>query len=124
MSWAEARSLASAGFELGAHTVNHPILSQLSFAEAREEILESQRRVEAEVGRCSRVFCYPNGSRDDRTPEIIELCRSHFWAALSTNFGSARPSEMFELRRVGAATAGEPQTLTWQLLKALHPGPD
>src|SRR5262249_25399518 len=45
MSWDEARSLASSGFELGAHSVNHPILSRLPFEEARAEILESQTRI-------------------------------------------------------------------------------
>ena len=118
MSWDEARSLASAGFEIGAHTVNHPILSRLPFEQAREEILESRRHIENEIGRCSPVFCYPNGRKEDRTPAIIELCRSHFQAALSTNFGSARSSEMFELRRIGVTTVGRPEGLTWQLLKA------
>jgi peptidoglycan/xylan/chitin deacetylase (PgdA/CDA1 family) len=118
MSWAEARSLVSAGFEVGAHTVNHPILSHLLFEQAREEILESRRRIEAEIGRCSPVFCYPNGRKEDLTPAITELCRSHFRAALSAHFGSARPSEIFELRRIGAATVGRPEALTWQLLRA------
>src|SRR5262249_14358929 len=120
MSWDEARSLASSGFELGAHSVNHPILSRLPFEEARAEILESQTRIEAEVGSCSPVFCYPNGKTEDYTPAIVELCRSHFRAALSTGFGPARPTELFELRRIGPAAAGGAEDLTWQLLKAVH----
>jgi peptidoglycan/xylan/chitin deacetylase (PgdA/CDA1 family) len=118
MSWDEARSLASAGFEIGAHTVNHPILSRLPFEQAQDEILESKRRIEAEIGRCSPVFCYPNGKTEDCTPAIVELCRSHFQAALSTRFGSARLSEIFELRRIGAPTIGAREALPWQLLKA------
>lgn len=120
MSWDEARSLASSGFELGAHTVNHPILSRLPFEEARHEILESRRRIEAEVGSCSPVFCYPNGKKDDYTPAVVELCRSHFQAALSTEFGRARATELFELRRIGPTPADGAEALTWQLLKASH----
>lgn len=120
MSWDEARSLASSGFELGAHTVNHPILSRISFEEARDEILESRRRIEAEVGSCSPVFCYPNGKPEDYTPAIVELCRSHFQAALSTQFGRARPTELFELRRIAPTPVDGAEALIWQLLKASH----
>src|SRR5262249_43066013 len=105
---------AASGFELGAHTVNHPILSRIPFEEARDEILESRRRIEAEVGRCSPVFCYPNGKTEDYTPAIVELCRSHFQAALSTQFGRARPTELFELRRIAPTPVDGAEALTWQ----------
>lgn len=101
MDWDDARALVKQGFEVGAHTVNHAILSRVPLAEATAEILGSQARVRAETGACSRTFCYPNGKRTDYTPEVMDVCRSHFDAALSAECGTARLEDRFEIRRIG-----------------------
>jgi peptidoglycan/xylan/chitin deacetylase (PgdA/CDA1 family) len=101
MDWDDARSLVKAGFEVGAHTVNHAILSRVPLAKAAEEILESQARVMAETGGCCRTFCYPNGKRSDYTPAVMDVCRAHFDAALSAECGAARLEDRFEIRRIG-----------------------
>jgi peptidoglycan/xylan/chitin deacetylase (PgdA/CDA1 family) len=101
MGWDDARALVRQGFEVGAHTVNHAILSRVPLAEAAEEILESQARVKAETGSCSRTFCYPNGKQTDYTPEVMDICRLHFDAALSAECGAARLEDRFEIRRIG-----------------------
>jgi peptidoglycan/xylan/chitin deacetylase (PgdA/CDA1 family) len=101
MNWDDARALVKEGFEVGAHTVNHAILSRVPLAEAAEEILESQAKVKAETGACSRTFCYPNGKRTDYTNEVMDICRQHFDAALSAEAGAARVEDRFEIRRIG-----------------------
>jgi peptidoglycan/xylan/chitin deacetylase (PgdA/CDA1 family) len=101
MSWDDARALVKEGFEVGAHTVNHAILSRVPLAEATEEILKSQAKVKAETGACSRTFCYPNGKRTDYTNEVMDICREHFDAALSAEAGTARIEDRFEIRRIG-----------------------
>ena len=100
MSWDHARQLVKAGFEVGAHTVNHALLSRMPLAEAEHEITASRERIVAEVGSCSATFCYPNGKRTDYTQEVMEICRRQFTAALSTELGAARSDELYELRRV------------------------
>jgi peptidoglycan/xylan/chitin deacetylase (PgdA/CDA1 family) len=116
MTWDQARALGAAGFEIGAHTVNHPILSRVPFDEGEREILQSRDRVREEVGVCSDVFCYPNGKASDYTPAIMGSAARHFHAALATNPGAARVSERYELRRLGIGYATTPADLAQLLL--------
>jgi peptidoglycan/xylan/chitin deacetylase (PgdA/CDA1 family) len=117
MDWDGARQLAAAGFEVGAHTVNHVILSRVAPDRAREEIIASRERVAAELGACSPVFCYPNGREADYTAGVVEICRAHFLAALSTNRGAARRDELYQLRRLGAPSDGSPARMMSLLLR-------
>ena len=100
MSWDHARQLVEAGFEVGAHTVNHALLSRMPLAEAEHEISASRERIVAEVGSCSATFCYPNGKHSDYTQGVMDICRRQFAAAVSTELGAARSDELYELRRV------------------------
>jgi peptidoglycan/xylan/chitin deacetylase (PgdA/CDA1 family) len=115
MDWSQARRLADAGFEVGAHTVNHAILSRLSEQDARTEVLASRDAVIAGTGRCCPVFCYPNGKPEDYSPAVADICRQHFIAALATRRGAARPDELFELSRLSAW--GGREALAWTLLR-------
>jgi peptidoglycan/xylan/chitin deacetylase (PgdA/CDA1 family) len=100
MKWDGARELAHAGFELGAHTVNHAILSRITEANAESEITSSREQVKSAIGACAATFCYPNGKRADYTGKIVDICRRYFTAALSAELGSAKREELYELRRV------------------------
>lgn len=101
MTWDQVEQLKSAGFEIGAHTVNHPILSRVSVERAESEMLESRDQIKKALGNCSEVFCYPNGKSSDYTPEVMQAAARHFSAALATNRGPARSSERYEMRRIG-----------------------
>jgi peptidoglycan/xylan/chitin deacetylase (PgdA/CDA1 family) len=59
MDEAELRELAAAGFEIGAHSVNHPDLSQLDFEGCLHEMTESRSALERVVGAPVRTFAYP-----------------------------------------------------------------
>jgi peptidoglycan/xylan/chitin deacetylase (PgdA/CDA1 family) len=61
MSWAELAEWASAGFDVGAHTVNHIPLNQVSPERARAEVLNSRAILEQRLGRAVRSFAYPWG---------------------------------------------------------------
>jgi peptidoglycan/xylan/chitin deacetylase (PgdA/CDA1 family) len=115
LDWAQARQLVDAGFEVGAHTVHHAILSRLPAEEAEREILQSRDAVVAGVGRCCPVFCYPNGKPEDVTPAVIDTCRRHFAGALATTRGPARPEDLYQLARI-AAWGGSAE-LAWSLLR-------
>ena len=55
----ELRTLVAAGFELGAHTVTHPDLSQLGYDACLDEMVRSREAVERIQGRPVRTFAYP-----------------------------------------------------------------
>lgn len=115
MNWQQARQLVDAGFEVGAHTVNHAILSRLPEAQAESEILQSRDAVIAGTGRCCPVFCYPNGKPEDYSEAVIDICQRHFIAALGTGRGAAHPGELFRLARL--STFGDADSLAWLLLR-------
>jgi peptidoglycan/xylan/chitin deacetylase (PgdA/CDA1 family) len=75
MSWTELRRLSERGMAVGAQSVTHPILSRVSEQEAAQEITESRRRLEVEMGRRVAHFAYPNGREEDITPAVRRLTR-------------------------------------------------
>ena len=108
LTWQCVKQMSSDGIEFGAHTRTHPILSRVESETAlRDEIEGSKRRIEAEIGRPVRHFCYPNGKPEDidmRTVESVQ--RAGFETAVVTeegfNFAGADP---FRLKRIPADPA-------------------
>lgn len=102
MSPEQVAALHRAGMEIGAHTVSHPILSNLRIDDAREEITRSRRHLEEIIGERVRLFAYPNGGPGrDYKPEHVALVRElGFDAAVSTAWGAARAgSDIFQIPR-------------------------
>lgn len=61
MTWDMLRELAAAGWEIGAHTAEHTVLTNQPLEEARREIAECKAVLERGVGRPVRHFAYCNG---------------------------------------------------------------
>lgn len=102
MSPQQVRQLHVAGMQIGAHTVNHPILARLGPAEAAREIGDSKRQLEAITGARVPLFAYPNGRHgDDYDDATVALVRdAGFEAAVATTWGAARrDSDRFQLPR-------------------------
>jgi peptidoglycan/xylan/chitin deacetylase (PgdA/CDA1 family) len=89
MTWDEIRALASDPLvTIGAHTRAHYALAKLTVAEARLEIEEGVRRLEAELGRPCRHFSYPYGDETSAGPREFELTRElGFDTAVTTRKG-------------------------------------
>lgn len=105
MNEAELRDLTDRGFEIGAHTIHHPILATLSSEEAREEIAGSRAWLEGVIGSPPRHFAYPNGRPGtDYLPRDAELVReAGFDSSVTTVWGAARPGvDLMQIPRVGA----------------------
>jgi peptidoglycan/xylan/chitin deacetylase (PgdA/CDA1 family) len=102
MTVEEVRQLHKNGMEIGAHTVNHPILARLEPERASKEILDSKVHLESITGSSVSLFAYPNGKPG------LDYCRGHadmvkqlgFEAAVSTAHGVAHAaSDPFQLPR-------------------------
>jgi len=92
MSAGDVRRLHLDGMTIGAHTVNHPILTRIADGEARAEIELSRRRLEDITGAPVRLFAYPNGKRaEDFGLRHVEMVRTlGFDGAVTTAWGAAR----------------------------------
>ena len=117
MNWEQARELSAAGFEIGAHTISHPILTKIPISEATVEILGSRDKVLQEVGQCSKTFCFPNGKLTDFNAPLQALCREHFKAALTSERGTAAMSDIFELKRLSPGGLKNGENIEWMLLR-------
>jgi peptidoglycan/xylan/chitin deacetylase (PgdA/CDA1 family) len=72
MTCDELRQLAASPLvEIGAHTVSHCSLSQLSADSQYEEIAESRQQCLELSGQLPTSFAYPFGDFDTRTPELV-----------------------------------------------------
>lgn len=96
------RSLARHGIDVGAHTVNHPILAKIDEDAAWREICESKRALEQLAGHPVALFAYPNGrpNEDYRAEHVRMVKDAGFAAAVSTAWGAAnRSSDRMQLPR-------------------------
>jgi peptidoglycan/xylan/chitin deacetylase (PgdA/CDA1 family) len=103
MTDAQVRTLARSGVEIGAHTMNHPILASIDDETARTEIQASKRRLEEITGGPIRSFAYPNGKpgQDYNRKHVVMAREAGFELALSTSWGAAsRQSDLFQIPRV------------------------
>ncbi len=102
MSSAQLRQLHAAGMEIGAHTVNHPILARLPTMQARAEIEMGKLALEAMTGAPVRLLAYPNGKPgEDYTAEHVAIARDlGFEGAVSTAWGASQGApDLFQLPR-------------------------
>jgi glycosyltransferase involved in cell wall biosynthesis/peptidoglycan/xylan/chitin deacetylase (PgdA/CDA1 family) len=67
----EIRLLAQ-DFEIGAHTMTHPKLDQISDDLAKKEIYESKYALERITGKPVTSFCYPYGSYNGKIKQFVE----------------------------------------------------
>ena len=103
LSWDEVDALRGLGFSIGAHTVNHPILSRVEGEAAWREIRGSKDTIERALGVPIRGFAYPNGGVGDYSAETVRLVeRAGFTCAVTTRRGlNTTRTPRFELRRGG-----------------------
>lgn len=92
MTRAQVQDLASRGFDVGSHTVTHPILATLAADQARAEIAGSWRWVLEVAGVAPRSFAYPNGrpGRDFNDAHATMVHEAGFEVAVTTVWGSAK----------------------------------
>jgi peptidoglycan/xylan/chitin deacetylase (PgdA/CDA1 family) len=73
LTLAEVAAMDEGGLiELGAHTVNHPALANISTSVQQEEIQQSKARLEDILGHPVHSFAYPYGSFNEQTPGLVQ----------------------------------------------------
>ncbi len=80
------------GVTIGAHTVNHPVLTSLPSAEQFREVEDGRRLLEARLGRAVNLFSYPYGRGSDvraQTRQVV--AKAGYRAACTTVQGAVSP---------------------------------
>ncbi len=61
--WPELQEMSASGvIQVGSHSVTHPELAMIPLAQARQEVVDSKRRIEEELGIGASFFAYPKNS--------------------------------------------------------------
>lgn len=81
LSREQVAAMAAEGIEFGAHTRNHPRLTELSPAERAEELCGSREELERALGERVATFAYPYGDLDD---DVVEAAREAGFEAACT----------------------------------------
>jgi peptidoglycan/xylan/chitin deacetylase (PgdA/CDA1 family) len=103
MTSAQVRELHGAGIEIGAHTVDHPILTSVDDVTARQQISASKAVLEAIIDAPVRSFAYPNGrpTRDYAGRHAAMVREAGFDLAVSTAWGvSDAAADVFQIPRI------------------------
>jgi peptidoglycan/xylan/chitin deacetylase (PgdA/CDA1 family) len=103
MTWEQVRGLRKAGHTVGAHTLSHPNVAQVSVSEARSEIVESKRRLEEKLGEAIEHFSYPHPALNPCwSNQTLELTReAGYKSAVLTTSGQVRAGdEPLALKRI------------------------
>ena len=109
LTWAQTREMASAGVEIGSHTVNHPILTTLDAGALRDELVESKRQIETALGEECVSFAYPNGSPADfGAREKAALRESGYACGLSLNGSLNDRPDLYEVDRINVGRHLDP----------------
>lgn len=99
ISWSEAIEMDQNGVAVECHTVNHPILTNISTNELEKELSDSKKEIEQRLNKKCLHFCYPNGSFDDVVADAAKT--AGFESAVTTNYGFVSEStDLFRLKRI------------------------
>jgi peptidoglycan/xylan/chitin deacetylase (PgdA/CDA1 family) len=100
---------------VGAHTISHSRLSQLSESSQWTEISESKSILEQILGRPVYTFSYPFGGRNDYTDRTVEAVRAAGYRLACSNFeGTVGPkSDRFQLPRLHVENWNGDDFATW-----------
>jgi peptidoglycan/xylan/chitin deacetylase (PgdA/CDA1 family) len=111
------RKLINAGWEIDAHTLTHPDLTKVGATQLREEVAGSRAAIRKRFHVPVNFFCYPAGRYDDTVVAAVQA--AGYPAATTTNYGLARPTDLYTLSRVRIDGTDSISAFA-QKLEALH----
>jgi len=109
LDWDEIAALSRDDLvTIGAHTVNHLLLSNLSDSAAMREMLESKKALESRIGREVRHFSYPFGSSGQAGAREFDMAkRCGFLTAVTSRIGNIFPGHGRRLESLPRTTMAE-----------------
>ncbi|BBB93271.1 MAG TPA: polysaccharide deacetylase family protein [Methylomusa anaerophila] len=99
MNWEQVREMEKAGFIFGSHTVTHTPLTRLPREKIMEELTESRKEIERQLGQNPKYFAYPTGAYNLEIEELVK--QAGYKAAFTIRYGQVGPgSEPYALERI------------------------
>jgi peptidoglycan/xylan/chitin deacetylase (PgdA/CDA1 family) len=92
------RDMLAAGWELDSHTITHPDLTHVDDAQLWHEVHGSRVELQNMFHVPVDFFCYPSGRYDAHV--VAAVRRAGYLGATTTNYGLARPQDIYTLDRI------------------------
>ena len=106
----QVRTMLASGWELAAHTLTHPDLTQVDATRLKREVAGSRSVLRRHFGVPVAFFCYPSGRYDAATEAAVRAAR--YRGATTTDPGLAAPGgDRFALPRVRVVPEMSPAAL-------------
>ena len=99
MNITQKQAFVQAGWEIGAHTLTHPNLTQISAEQAFEEMTLSKKNIEETLQIKIISFAYPYGSLNENLKELAKKAGFDFAVATDTG-GMHLEHDYFQIFRV------------------------
>jgi peptidoglycan/xylan/chitin deacetylase (PgdA/CDA1 family) len=101
LGWEEAREMQEADIEIGSHTANHPILTNVDEVSLADELRVSKLMLEEKLQKQLIHFCYPNGNVSQRECDAVE--KAGYASAVTTELRLCEnDDDLFWLPRIDA----------------------
>jgi peptidoglycan/xylan/chitin deacetylase (PgdA/CDA1 family) len=102
----ELRTLSESSLiDIGAHTVNHQILSRVDIKIAAEEIIKSKCMLQEYTGKNVDLFAYPNGAAGDYNNDHIAILKKNGFIC-SVTLDPKMNTHSADLNRLGRVCVG------------------
>ncbi len=113
----ELPGLVGAGFEIGAHTVNHVDLGQVGPDVAAMELSQSRIDLQEILGRPINLVSYPYGGKRNIKPEVEHIARQIGYEAMFSAYGGYvnDRSDCFDIQRIGIGGQHRPLDLLMEI---------
>ncbi|WP_371368824.1 Poly-beta-1,6-N-acetyl-D-glucosamine N-deacetylase [Sporomusa rhizae] len=99
MTWDQIRQMQQDGFVFGSHTVSHIALTNLPRNQAMDELVNSRKEIERQLGTKVRYFAYPTGAYNQQVEEMVK--QAGYRAAFTIRYGQAGiDSNPYALERI------------------------
>jgi len=98
-NWDQAREMNAAGIDIQSHTVNHRSMTDLTDDELVAELVESKRKIEAELGHEIGFMAYPTGTYNLHIAQLVK--NAGYKGAFTIKYGNVdKGSNVYALERV------------------------
>jgi len=99
LTWAELEEMNRQGMSIQSHTANHPLLSTLTEARTRMELMDSKQAIEDKIGVSVNFLSLPNGDSNPYYVGVAQECG--YVGGCCSRFGfNARNTDPFFWRRI------------------------
>lgn len=113
MGWEQLRELSREGVTMAPHTQTHPLLTRVSFDQARKEVVGSFKDLQREIGDVLPVFAYPGGQYSQAVTNMLRNEDFELAFTVERGVNNLRAANRLALKRINVG-----QTTTCPIIKA------